>query len=276
MTYYTPTALSDALDILSKANGQIVAGGTDVYPSSKKGQTPDYFLDITRIKDLKALRQSEDGTYFGAAVTWSDIIAARLPAAFDALKAASREIGSVQIQNAGTLVGNICNASPAADGVPALLALDATVQIESATRPPRRVSLADFITGIRTKALAADEMVSGIHIPPHDKAMRSAFEKLGSRRYLVISICMTAANITVGADGRIVDARVAVGACSTVAQRLTALEQALIGARPETVQITAVHLDALAPIDDVRGTSDYRLDVVKEQIRRAIAGAIPA
>ncbi|KMW60107.1 Xanthine dehydrogenase, FAD binding subunit [Candidatus Rhodobacter oscarellae] len=276
MSYFSPTALADALDILSRGPGKIIAGGTDVYPSARPGESPDYFLDLTRVDALSAIRQNAAGTYFGATVTWTDIVRADLHPAFDALKAAGREVGSVQIQNAGTLAGNLCNASPAADGVPALLALEAVVEIASAARGARDVPLADFITGVRQTALAPDELVRGIRVPPQPEGMQSAFEKLGSRTYLVISICMTAANVLLDARGRIAEARVAVGACSAVAQRLAGLEKRLIGMRPADLRVTPEDLEDLSPIDDVRGTASYRLDAVQEQIQRTLQRASAA
>jgi CO/xanthine dehydrogenase FAD-binding subunit len=103
--------------------------------------------------------------------------------------------------------------------------------------------------------------------------MGSAFEKLGSRRYLVISITMTAANVLLGQDGRIEDVRIAVGSCSAVSQRLYALEKDLKGKTPQDVLVRAEHLAPLSPIDDVRGSGTYRLAVVQEQIQRAVMGA---
>lgn len=273
MSYFSPRDLTEALDILADGPGQIVAGGTDVYPGMQQGQAFDYFLDVTRIDRLNAISHRHEGIHFGAGVTWSDVMRADLPPAFDALKQAAREVGSIQIQNAGTVVGNICNASPAADGVPALLTLDASVEIASAARGKRTVALADFIIGVRRTVLAADEMVTGILIPHQNPLARSAFEKLGSRRYLVISISMVAANVSLDGTGRIAQAQVAVGACSAVAQRLTDLEAALVGQSPLSVEISDAHLAPLSPIDDVRGSAAYRLDVVRAQCQRAILRA---
>lgn len=270
MTYARPKDLSEALALLADAPGQIVAGGTDVYPASKRGVAPAYYLDVTRLDGFKDLTHGDEGTWIGAAVTWRDLIRAKLPAAFDGLKAAAREVGSVQIQNAGTLVGNICNASPAADGVPALLTLDASVEIASASRGRRVVGLSEFVTGVRQTALAPDELVVGLRIPAQHRQAVSAFEKLGSRTYLVISISMTAVKLVLDDDGRVVDAALAVGACSAVAQRLPALEQALIGKRPEAVVILAEHLAPLDPIDDVRGSKAYRLEAVGAQCARLL------
>ena len=147
------------------------------------------------------------------------------------------------------------------------------VELTSAARGARMVPLQDFILGVRKTALAVDEMVTAIHIPTPPEGAGSAFEKLGNRKYLVISITMTAAVIKCDAQGAITHARVAVGACSPVAQRLTQLEADLIGKKPSEVEIDAAHLNVLSPIDDVRGSGSYRLDIVREQCRRAIQKA---
>lgn len=273
MAYHCPTDLISALQIAAQSGGKVIAGGTDVYPSAAQGQHPDFYLDVTRIASFSEISQGVDGVRFGAAITWRQIIQAELPPAFDALKQAAREVGSVQIQNAGTIAGNLCNASPAADGVPPLLALDAVVSVASRDRGERVLPLSAFLTGVRQTALAPDELITSILVPPVPENAGSAFEKLGSRRYLVISIAMTAAVIRRDAGGRITDARVAVGACSPVAQRLPALERDLLGKRVADVRVTPEHLSPLSPIDDVRGSADYRLDAVAEQCLRAIRRA---
>ena len=273
LTYLIPTTLESALLSLSQQDNKIVAGGTDLYPAVKQGHVPKRILDVTRIKELSAITATQTGIRIGAAVTWSEIVKADLPASFDGLKEAAKEVGSIQIQNAGTIAGNLCNASPAADGVPPLLTLDAVVEIANAARGARMVPLQDFILGARKTALELGELVAAIHIPTPPVGVGSAFEKLGSRRYLVISITMTAALIKCDTHGLITHARVAVGACSPVAQRLTQLEADLVGVKPSDVDIDAAHLSQLTPIDDVRGSGTYRLDVVKEQCRRAIQRA---
>ncbi len=273
MNYSQPTELPDALELLAQPGTRIVAGGTDIYPSTPSWQHPDTYLDVTRIADLTQVTHGETSIRFGAAVTWSAVLKTRLPPAFDALKEAAREVGSLQIQNAGTLAGNICNASPAADGVPPLLALDAQVELMSTARGKRILPLKDFITGVRQTNLQADELVTAILVPKPPGGMQSAFEKLGSRRYLVISIAMTAANIVLDENRHIAHARVAVGSCSAVANRLSKLEADLVGQDPERIQITPAHLSPLSPIDDIRGTATFRLQAAAQQIRRAIAKA---
>lgn len=268
-----PTRLDDALITLGQRECKVIAGGTDVFPAARQGQVPDGFLDVSRIEGLTDISIHDGVTRIGAAVTWSEIVAAELPAAFDGLKQAAREVGSLQIQNAGTIGGNLCNASPAADGVPPLLTLDAQIELASAKRGTRVLPLSRFLLGVRKTALAADELVTAVLIPSQPKNMGSAFEKLGSRRYMVISIAMTSANIVLDKDDCIAAASVAVGSCSTVAQRLPALETALIGQRLGDIDVTPAHIKDLSPIDDVRGTGAYRLDAVREQCRRAIIRA---
>src|SRR5437879_4322999 len=114
--YSRPTALSDALAALRDGRPTVLAGGTDFYPSRVGQAIDEDVLDISRLAALKGIEEREDHWRLGATATWSDLIATELPPLFDGLKLAAREIGGVQIQNAGTLAGNLCNASPAADG----------------------------------------------------------------------------------------------------------------------------------------------------------------
>ena len=225
--YHRPATLDDALDILAGSRAVVAAGCTDLFPATQAPALGAETLDITGIDALRSITRHDGGVCIGAGATWSDVVAADLPPAFDMLKQAAREVGSVQIQNAGTVVGNICNASPAADGVPCLLALDARVEIAAATGG-RSLPLAEFIAGPRRTALAPGEMVTALAVPADATAGRSRFLKLGARRYLVISIAMVAARLEV-AEGRVTGAALAVGACGPVATRLPALEAALVG-----------------------------------------------
>ena len=282
MAHTTARSVDDALDALADG-ARVLAGGTDFFPGL--GDRPADFpiVDVTRADGLRGVTRAGTGWRIGAATTWTDLIRAPLPPAFDGLKAAAREVGSVQIQNTATLAGNLCNASPAADGVPCLLALDATVEI--ASRSGRRsVPLSAFITGVRRTALESGELLTAIHIPPLPDGAQSAFLKLGSRRYLVISIAMGSAVIVPsGAEGccgdgngagTVAEARIALGACSAVAQRLTALEDALVGTPLDRMAdvVDPAHIAPLSPIDDVRGTARYRRDAAVTMLRRILTG----
>ncbi len=275
MGYARPTALDDALEILAGGGRTILAGGTDLYPATAAQTLPGDILDITGIAALRSVVADAESFRIGACATWSDVIAAPLPPAFDALKAAAGEVGARQIQNAATVVGNICNASPAADGVPALLILDAEVEIRAAGKT-RRAPLAEFVTGVRATALGPGEMVTALHIPADSARGKSAFAKLGARRYLVISIAMVAARLNVR-SGRITRAAVAVGACSPVAVRLREVEEALIGLSPERAVgalDTGMIGRALSPIDDVRASADYRRHAAAALVRHAVEDAL--
>src|SRR5262245_39816439 len=248
--YFRPRHLEDALAALGRPH-TVLAGGTDFYPARVGRLVTEDVLDIGGIASLRGIAATGSGWRLGATTTWSDLIEAELPPLFDGLKQAAREVGGRQIQNVATLAGNLCNASPAADGVPCLLALDAEIEIASSTGQ-RRLPLGQFIVDVRRTVLAPGELVVAIHVPqpPHDA--RSAFLKLGARRYLVISIAMAAATLEI-ADGRVASAKVAVGACSPVAERLPALEEALLGAPLDARlgdRVDASQLAPLSPIDD--------------------------
>lgn len=277
MGYHAPGSLDEALALLRSRQPLVVAGCTDVLPARRQGQAASDILDLTRVAELRGIAAGPQGWRIGAAATWAEIAAAPLPPAFDALRQAAREVGAVQIQNAGTIAGNICNASPAADGVPPLLALEAEVELASATGR-RRMALADFITGVRRTALGEGELVVALHLPHPPEGAGGAFVKLGTRASLVISIAMVAAVVWL-AQGRIAGARLAVGACSPVARRLAGWEAALIGRTPEeaaALRPALADLTGLAPIDDVRATAAYRLEAVRELCRRAVAQALAA
>lgn len=261
--------------LLASGNALKISGGTDVYPAHAGHPITRPIVDLSAIEDLRGLTESPALIRIGAATTWSDIIASPLPPAFTGLKAAAREIGSVQIQNRATIAGNLCNASPAADGVPPLLTLDASVELMS-RRGRRCLPLASFITGYRQTALAPDEILTAVFVPKPAAGATSSFVKLGARRYLVISIIMSAALIERDDSGLITRAAVAIGSASPVALRLKALETALVGLprhiRPSNI-VTPDHMAELMPIDDVRAAGAYRRDaavaIVGEALDRA-------
>jgi CO/xanthine dehydrogenase FAD-binding subunit len=269
--YARPSDLDEALGLLAEGGARIIAGATDIYPGAGERPLQGDYVDVSNISALRGVCVEGDGVRIGATTTWSDIARADLPTAFDALKVAARDVGAAQIQNRGTIAGNLCNASPAADGVPPLLILDAEVELTS-RRGSRRLALDAFIIGARNTLLAPGEVMTAVVTPQPAPTMRSAFFKLGARRYLVISIVMVAVALDV-IDGIVRDARIAVGACSLVAQRLREAERRLIGApaRPGLGRsIRAQDLARLSPIDDVRATADYRRDAALTLLMRAI------
>ena len=268
-----PSTVDEASRLLAAGGWRVLAGGTDLYPGAGSGLAGPV-LDVTALPGFSTIEMGK-GLRIGAAVSWSSIAEARLPPALRALQQAARQIGGRQVQNAGTIGGNLCNASPAADGVPPLLALDAEVELMS-DAGPRRLALQDFLLGPRRTALREGEVLAAVHVPEAALVGQSGFVKLGARSHLVISIAMAAVRLVVTGD-IIVRAAVAVGACSPVAQRLPAVEAALIGAgvgeAVERVRAGDVQA-ALSPIDDVRATAAYRREAAVELVRRAVAEAV--
>lgn len=270
--YLKPKTLNEAVAVLASSGGQILAGGTDFYPALGDRLPRTNVVDITALREIRGISLEQDYFRIGGLTTWTEVIRAPLPRCFDALKAAAREVGSVQIQNRGTVAGNLCNASPAADGVPALLALDAKVELAS-TSGTRRIALAEFITGNRKTLRQRGEIVAAVLISRNLEDAASAFLKLGARKYLVISISMVAVVLQADLTHRVKEARVAVGSCSAVAQRLFDLERDLRGCQATTgidAKVNREHLAALSPIDDVRGTAEYRRDASLTLVRRAL------
>jgi CO/xanthine dehydrogenase FAD-binding subunit len=280
-SYLRPTSVPEALDALAAgaAEGRarvIVAGATDHFPARVGRVADEEILDISGLAGLREIREVDGGWRIPAGATWTDLVDRPLPPCFDGFKRAARTVGGLQVQNRGTIVGNLCNASPAADGVPNLLALDAVVELDS-VRGTRRVPVSAFATGNRATVRAADELVTGVHVPDptggETATASSTFLKLGARAYLVISIAMVAAVMVRDARGRITSARISVGACSAVAVRLTTLEVALTG-RPLAPGIGSIvrpdHLADLTPIDDVRASAAYRREAAEVLVRRAL------
>src|SRR5262245_14518749 len=275
--YHRPTTLEDALAIRAGEDVTVLAGGTDVYPAkAARAGWGDMrhadILDISALPGLRSIVEEAVRWRIGALTTWTDVIRADLPTLFDGLKLAAREVGGVQIQNRGTLTGNICTASPAGDGAPNLLALDAGVELASA-QGRRVVPMVEFIDGYRHTRCRNDEIVTALLVPRPREHARSLFLKLGARKYLVISIVMVAGVIETDAAGTIAAARVAIGSCSAIPQRLPALETALAGQPLEAAAdiVAPAHLAPLAPIDDIRGSADYRRHAALTLVRDLLA-----
>lgn len=272
--YHRPRSLEEAIAL--RPGAMPLAGGTDVYPARVTRAAwgdPSHppVLDLSVVPGLSGIEETREGWRIGPLVTWSAIRDAALPPLFDGLRAAAREVGGRQVQNRGTVVGNLCTASPAGDGIPNLLALDARVEM-AGPGGVRSLSVAEFLTGYRATALGPDEIVTGLAVPRLDGGY-GGFVKLGARRYLVISVAMAAGIVACDKAGRIAVARVAVGACSAVAMRLAGLEEALVGVSlGDAARVpTEAHVAGLTPLDDVRASAAYRrcgaLEIVRDLLR---------
>ncbi len=277
MDYVSAGSLEEAVRLRAQTGFAVLAGGTDIYPALEHGARIPGVIDITAVEALRApVSRVGDVWTIPSLTTWTDLIKAALPPQFDALKQAAAEVGGRQIQNSGTVGGNVCNASPAADGVAALLALDATVVLLG-PNGRREVHLAEFIQGNRRTALTSDEILTAIQVPAATGRHASVFRKLGARRYLVISIAMVAVLVDLDAKGLVRRAGIAVGACADRALRLPSAEASLGGLGVDELGRYKLPHDALAPlapIDDVRGSAAYRWHAVRVLVEEAVQ-AIP-
>ena len=271
MRYIRPKTIDEATNILATGEFKILAGGTDLYPALKDRPVEADIIDISHIHGIRGVSKTQTGWRIGACTTWTDIVHASLPDCFSGLQLAAKEIGSVQIQNVGTIGGNLCNASPAADSIPPLLTLDAVLEIAAPTEI-RHLDLSAFLLGVRNTALKSHEIVTAIHIP--DQTAVSSFQKLGARKFLVISIVMAAVALEISSDSTVKNARIAVGSCSPVAMRMKRLEQSLIGSSLDrnalSERMHPAQFNELSPIDDIRGDARFRLEAVQEVLIRLL------
>jgi len=252
-----------------------IAGGTDlmVSLSGELAPPPESVVDLWAVEALRGIAIDGDSLTLGALTTYTDIRRSALcrehvPAVVEA----AATIGAAQIQNRGTLGGNIANASPAGDTLPVLLAADAVIVVGS-EREERDVPAAEFWTGYRQTALAHDELILRIRLPlAAGREMR--FRKVGTRRAQAISKVVMA--VAWQGDGTWRDVRVALGSVAATPIRAAATESTLDGRRPtpETADAAAETLAGeLAPIDDVRSTAEYRRLVAARVLHRIIRDA---
>ena len=275
-----PRDLGHALELLhaSVAGGRLVplAGGTDLFVMLNSGQVPGRrFLDLWGLRELRGVRERDGRLVLGALTTFSEIREhALVRRRYPALAAAAAEVGVWQIQNRGTLGGNIANASPAGDSLPVLLALEAVVHARS-VRGPREIPFTSLFRGYRDLALEPDELIVAVSVPPAPARAKQFFRKVGTRRAQSISKVVLAGLLRLGRDGRVDLARVALGSVAPVTLRAGRAERALLGARPSvaaTAAARAALLEDIAPIDDIRSDREYRRRVsgnVLEQFLRA-------
>jgi len=253
-------SLADALHVLRDAPDTVpLAGCTDVYVALEFGRPPGtHYLDLSALAPLRRITVSGDTLSIGAMATYTSIIRSRLVRArLPMLVAAAREVGGAQIQNRGTIGGNIANASPAGDTLPVLAVAGATIVLRSANGE-RRVPFTEFYTGYRTSRREPGELIIAIEVPRVDG--QQWFRKVGTRAAQAISKVVMA-----GVRSR--DPRLALGSVAATVVRLPATEAAL--AAGSTLDDAArVLAGEIQPIDDVRSTADYRRAVAVNLLRQ--------
>ncbi len=289
-TYHTPTTIDNTLRLLAQygAEARIVAGGTDLLVELERGvRQVGALIDVTRIEGLDRIGLDDGGwIHVGPAVTHNQVVASRLVVERGMpLAQACWLVGSPQLRNRGTVVGNLVTASPANDAITALWALDARLTLRS-VRGERTLSFADFYHGVRKTALAPDEMVTDVSFAALAPNQRGLFCKLGLRRTHAISVVNVAAVLTFHKSPNprptygqhpnppILNARVTLGSIAPTIIRALQAEDHLRGQKlddPLCARAADLAAQAASPIDDIRAGADYRRDTVRVLVRRALA-----
>lgn len=281
--YKSPLSLQEALELVAKlgAKATIMAGGTDVMVWLNARQcNPQNIIDISRIKELKYIRAGAEGTAMGALTTYAELI--QSPILGDqagALVEAARSSAGPQVRNTATIGGNLGTASPAADLVLALCALDARIKVRS-LRGERVLAVDEFLVGPKKSCLAKDELIVEVLLPARAARTRSAFQKLGNRQAMTISIASAAAAVTLSEDGkRFEKVAVALGSVAPTVVRARQFEEALAG-KPATAEeigkARALVQANINPITDIRGQAWYRREVAAVLAGRAVEDAVAA
>ena len=269
----SPTTLADAFGILSDRERpiKIIAGGTDlmVLMNAHQFDAPR-FLNIWLLDELRGITEDDDKLRIGALTTYTQLIRSPLVKRFGpALVAASRTIGAIQIQNRGTIGGNIVNASPAGDTLPVLAAYDSELEIGS-VRGTRRLPFNEFYTGYRATVLKPDELLLSVRIPKLRGGERDCFWKVGTRRAQAISKTVLAAKARKG--GSVIEnISIAVGSVAPTVVRGTETEKLLNGSTltPELIEDARKMIaQEIAPITDLRSTEHYRRTVTGNVLAR--------
>ena len=279
--YLFPTSVDEALQMLYEYRGKarIIAGGTDLVLQIQRGRhQAEVLVDITRIPELDGITEQGDYIYVGARVTHAQVAASPLiREKAGVLAEACGSIGGPQIRNMGTLVGNVVNALPAADGAVALFALDAEVEV--ADREGRRwFPIADLYEGVgRCRVDPCAQMVTALRFHPLADGLAGAFQRLAQRRALILPMLNTAVVVGVQ-NGKVYEARIAVGPVAPVPFRARAAEEFLVGrlASEETITEAArlAARDAHPRDSLLRGSSEYRKEMVEVLVRRALIEAV--
>jgi carbon-monoxide dehydrogenase medium subunit len=280
--YEAPTTLDAALALLAREAAQdperrpkLLAGGTDLLVQLRSGAPrPGALVDVKRVPELRRLEVTADGLHLGAAVSCFELSGREdVRALWPGLLESAELIGSMQIQGRATVAGNLCNASPAADTVPALLALEARCRIAGASGA-RELPVAEFALGPGRNALAPGELLVELVVPRPAPRSSDAYLRFTPRAEMDIAVVGAAASVALDPDGRCSGARLALGAVAERAIRVPEAEAALVGERREgevLARAAQAASRAARPISDKRGTAEYRRHVAGVLARRALA-----
>lgn len=279
MTVLSPRTAAEAVKSYAKLPGALpIAGGTDFMVGWNMGlMNGRAVLDLSRVSEWKKVTVVSDGVDLGALVTHSQIQNHPvLKKRFPLLVAACSTVGAAQIQNRGTIGGNIANASPAGDTFPALAVYGATVRVLGPDGR-RGVSMNEIFAGVKKTTLKPGELIEAVFLPFPEKGARGAFRKIGTRAAQAISKTMFAGLIWTAKNGEVQEARLAFGSLAPTVKRLYAAEEFLKNRRlnDQTIGAAAELMsNDVSPIDDIRSTREYRLVVSKNILTAFLRGEL--
>ncbi len=280
MRYEAPKTLEAALALLASREGQarVLAGGTDLLVQMRAGRAdPALLVDVKGIPEMTSIAEEGGAFRIGAAVPCMDLIDhPRLPAVWPGIVDGVKLIGSIQVKGRATMGGNLCNASPAADSVPCLIAAGATASI-AGPKGRRELPVADFALGPGKTALAPDELLVSFLLPQRPPRSGDAYLRFTPRTEMDIAVAGAAVNLTLDAQGVCSSARVSLGAVAERALLVPEAAAALLGTRVDAAALERLGAAASAacrPIDDKRGTREFRTRVTGVLARRAAAIAL--
>jgi carbon-monoxide dehydrogenase medium subunit len=281
-TYHKPQNLEEACKILEQSkNGAVIAGGTDILVEIKKGlRYNDDIVSLTAIEELKVIDEDTDALHIGAGVTHNEVkYSSLINKKFPAIVEAASKIGTDQVRNTGTIGGNLCTGASCCDMAPVLIAHNASVEISSSTKQ-RIVSVKDFFIFHRVTSLIRGEIMTKIIVPRCVRGTGISFEKFGLREAASISVASASAMIESN-DGKCIDSCIVIGAVAPIPKISKKASEVLNGIDISQLSDNssvlkkageAAEADSL-PLDDIRGTADFRRNVVKVITKRAILKA---
>ena len=273
LAYLAPVTVQEAVTALTMPGARALGGGTDLLVQMKSGRAkPQTVVDLKRIDGAMGIRETADGFVIGALTPCAALTEhAGLVAAWPGVVEGAGLIGSTQVQGRATMAGNLCNASPAADSVPALIAARA-VAIVAGPDGQREVAVEDIPAGPGRNSLSPGEFVFAIRLPAKAARASDSYLRFIPRTEMDIAVVGAGVSLTLDADGRILSAGVALGAVAPTALRVTEAESLLVGTRlePEILEQLASAARAVCrPISDKRGTVDYRIRTAGVLVKRA-------
>ena len=277
--FHQTTTLSEASELLQRfgSRARLLAGGTDLLVDLKAGRvTTDHVISISRVAELKGITQQDGALHIGALTTitelgQSELVREKFPPILDA----TRCMAVQQIRNLATVGGNLASAVPCADLPPILTAMDTSVRVWSAGGE-RTLLLRDFFVGPRQTALGAGEVLSAIVVPPMPKGFGAAYARFGLREGNAIAVAAVAAGLQLAPDGSIAGARVVLGAVAPIPLPADSASGTLVGASPTEDTFAAAAKAAREeanPISDLRGSAEFRCELVEVLAKRALIKA---